>query len=154
MNDNDLDELLDGWMAPAPPPLIRNRLRAEFRARNSWPRRLRGLGITLLAAAALFALIGNAISQTPSPIPTQWTAESEFIRYAPNGASVFEMTAISYSLNGNEIVWSRSAPRAISCQPHSSARPMPPSPRWVAPCFVFHLDKPYRGLTRAVSSGM
>ncbi len=68
------------------------------------------MAITLLAAAALFALIGNAISQTPSPIPAPWAAESEFIRYAPDGSSVFEMAAISYSLNGHEIVWSRSAP--------------------------------------------
>jgi hypothetical protein len=111
MNDNDLDELLDRWTAPAPPPHMRNRLRAEFRARNSWPRRLRGLAITLLAAAALFALIGNAISQTPSPIPAPWTAESEFIRYAPNGSSSIEMTTISYPRAGIEVLLSRSNPQ-------------------------------------------
>jgi hypothetical protein len=72
MNDNDLDELLDGWTAPAPPPLMRNRLRAEFRARNSWPHRRRWLVITRLAAA-LFALMGNAISQTSSLVPAPLT---------------------------------------------------------------------------------
>jgi hypothetical protein len=111
MNDHDLDELLDCWTAPSPPPLLRDRLRDEFRARQPQSRHRRWLAITLLAAAVLFALIGSAVSQTPSPIPAPWTADSEFIRFAPNGSSVLEMTAASYSLNGNEIVWSRSAPR-------------------------------------------
>jgi len=111
MNDTDLDELLDIWNAPAPPPLLRDRLRREFQDRNPQPLRRRWVVVTLLAAAVLFALIGSAVSQTPSPVPAPWTADSEFVRYAPDGSSLVEMTATSYVLDGNEILWSRSDPR-------------------------------------------
>lgn len=79
MNDTDLDELLDTWTAPAPPPLLRNRVRREFQDRNPRPNRKRWVVVTLVAAAVLFALIGSAVSQTPSPVPAPWTADSEFV---------------------------------------------------------------------------
>jgi hypothetical protein len=115
MNDHELDELLDHWTAPSPPVLLRPRVRAEFRAlrqpRKLRPLRKRWLAVTLLAAAALFAFLGNAISQTPAVIPAAWTVDSEFLRNGPNGSATIEMKATSYSVDGNEVLWSRSDPR-------------------------------------------
>jgi hypothetical protein len=110
MNDNDLDEFLDHWLAPPPSPLLRQRVLAEFRALNHRPRRRWLISVAVLGGA-LLALVSNAVPKTKSFIPAAWSVDSEFFRYAPDGSSINEMNTTSYSLDGNEIVWSRSDPR-------------------------------------------
>jgi hypothetical protein len=110
MNDKDLDEILDHWVAPAPSPRLRQRVLAEFRALNHRPRRRWWISLAVLSGA-LLVLIGNAVPKTQAFIPAAWSVDSEFIRYAPDGSSITDMNATSYSLDGNEIVWSRSDPR-------------------------------------------
>jgi hypothetical protein len=86
-------------------------VRREFQDRNPRPNRKRWVVVTLVAAAVLFALIGSAVSQTPSPVPAPWTADSEFVSYGPDGSSVIEMNATSYAYAGIEVLLGRSDPR-------------------------------------------
>ena len=55
MNDTELDRLLDTWEAPAPPPSLRQGLRARF-PRIERPRFRRPLGWALVIAVATITL--------------------------------------------------------------------------------------------------
>ena len=58
MNDTELDRLLDAWEAPAPPPALRDRLRARFpRAERTWfPRPLKWALVALCSLGLTIAI--------------------------------------------------------------------------------------------------
>jgi hypothetical protein len=65
MNDKELDQLLDIWQTPEPPPTLRTNLRANFTVK---PRRILGMHLRwlVLPAAATAALaVGNVVVRTP-----------------------------------------------------------------------------------------
>jgi len=61
MNDSELDRLLDAWEAPAPPPSLREDLRARFPRgeRRRFARPLRGALAIAAASAALAIALGQ-----------------------------------------------------------------------------------------------
>lgn len=110
MNDTELDEILNQWSAPSAPPSMRRRVLGGFPAFP--PRKLRWnkgvVAAVMLAAAAFFLLVTQALPQRPAPIP--WSVDSEFVRYADDGSTSIEMYSTSYESNGTEILLSRSMP--------------------------------------------
>jgi hypothetical protein len=109
MNDTELDQILDTWTAPPPPPSLRQNLRAagrQFRA----PRPKKHMFVAaILAAAALLLVVAQARPGSP-PVRIPYTVDSEFIRYANDGSSSIEMYTTSYQVDGAEIIRSRSIP--------------------------------------------
>jgi hypothetical protein len=118
MNDTELDEILDTWTAPPPPPSLRDNVaHAHMRAVSrlvSTPR----LGMTIARKALLAGLILGTLAllfvvaqARPSPpVRIPYTVDSEFIRYANDGSSSIEMYTSSYQRNGAEMIESRSIP--------------------------------------------
>jgi hypothetical protein len=126
MNDAELDDLLNQWKVPPPPPSLRANVLAGFVAtmeqRPRPGRAMRwiapfvpGARKSLFAAAALCAgllvlVVTQALPQTP-PIDIPYTVDSEFVRYADDGSSSVEMYLTSYTAqNGAETLVSRSMP--------------------------------------------
>jgi hypothetical protein len=109
MNDTELDELLNTWTAPPPPPSLReNVLAVGWQSRAPRPRK-RMFVAAILAAAALLLVVAQARPGSP-PVRIPYTVDSEFIRYANDGSSSIEMVTISYQINGAEILRSRFIP--------------------------------------------
>jgi hypothetical protein len=111
MNDTELDDLLDLWVAPPPPASVREGVRAGFsagheRTRVGRPRpRWRLLAGAILGTAALLLVVAQARPGAPVRIP--YIVDSEFLRYANDGSYRIEMYTQSYELNGAEILKSR-----------------------------------------------
>jgi len=116
MNDTELDDLLDSWTVPPPPPSLRESVHAGFaagreRTRGRGPRtRKRRFAAAILCAAALLLVIAQARPSAPVRLP--YIVDSEFVRYANDGSSSIDMYTKSYELNGAEILKSRSIPGA------------------------------------------
>ncbi len=114
MNESELDDLLDTWTAPPPPASLRESVQAGFaaghkRTRVRAPRaRKRLFAAAILCAAALLLVVAQAHPGAPVRIP--YIVDSEFLRYANDGASTIDMYTESYELNGAEILKSRSIP--------------------------------------------
>jgi hypothetical protein len=127
MNDTALDNLLDTWSAPPVPASLRESVRAGFVAN---PDRSPGvppwiatlvpsarkslLAGAILAVGAFFFVVALALSQTdrivapPAGVP--YIVDSEFVQYSDDGSPSVEMYTTSYSLDGHEILLSRSLP--------------------------------------------
>ena len=122
MNDTQLDEILNTWTAPQPPPSLRETVRAGFAAsqerktfpnvRVHWKTALASMARKCLLAAAILGVLGFLLiaTQASPTIPVPYTVDSEFLRYAEDGSSKIEMFSTSYELNGAEILRSRSIP--------------------------------------------
>ena len=114
MNETELDDLLDTWTAPSPPASLRQSVQAGFaaghgRTRVRAPRaRKRLFAAAIFCAAALLLVVAQAHPGAPVRIP--YIVDSEFVRYANDGASSIDMYTESYELNGAEILKSRSIP--------------------------------------------
>jgi hypothetical protein len=129
MNDTELDELLDAWTAPPAPVSLRERARAGFAANlecttppgvRYWivalvpGARKRLVAGAILAAAAFFLVVALALPQTqrlvsfPAGVP--YMVDSEVVQYAQDGSASVDMYSSSYSLNGHEVLLSRSLP--------------------------------------------
>lgn len=129
MNDTELDDLLKTWNAPPARASLRTRVRAGFAASPEqtpssgmlhWiatparsPRKRLAAG-TILAVVTFLLAVTLAIPQTHRLVsPTvriPYTVDSEFVRYADDGSSSVEMYTTSYSLDGHEVLLSRSLP--------------------------------------------
>jgi hypothetical protein len=129
MNDTELDEILNSWSAPPAPASLRERVRAGFAAglgRETFPgvRHWTAAFVpsvskslvagAILALGTLLLVVAQAFPQMFSlgspPVKIPYTVDSEFVRYAEDGSSSIEMYSTSYSLNGHEILLSRSLP--------------------------------------------
>jgi hypothetical protein len=127
MNDTELDEMLDQWNVPAPPPTLRKSVRTRFAAAqpltspSDVPVRWKFAFVpsarkTLLAAAIVIAGIfvfaaAQALSQTPPPVPMPFTVDSEYLLYGDDGSPTVEMVSTSYTAPpGQEVLLSRSIP--------------------------------------------
>jgi len=129
MNDTELDEILNSWSVPPAPASLRERVRAGFAAgleRETSPgvrhwtaafvpsARKSLVAGAILAVGTLFLIVAQAFPQMFSlgspPVKIPYTVDSEFVRYAEDGSSSIEMYSTSYSLNGHEILLSRSLP--------------------------------------------
>jgi hypothetical protein len=121
MNDTELDEILDTWSAPAPPPSLREHVRAGFAVARRRPGRFaRSLRKSLMAVATLgivafLLVVTQAIPQTVklvSPVVrTPYTVDSEYVRYEGDGAREVDMLSTSYNdQDGKEIMLTRSHP--------------------------------------------
>lgn len=110
MTDSELDEILNQWSAPCPPPFTRKHVQARFSTlpprKRCWRKSAVAAGV--LASAALFLLVTQAFPQRPARPP--WSVDSEFVRYADDGSTSIEMDSTSYESNGAEILLSRSTP--------------------------------------------
>ena len=119
MNDQELDDVLNQWDAPAVPPTLRENVRAGFRerVRNAIPiiprprfPRLRfafafaGVATALLVATVAFPQVGRMLSSEPIP----YSVDSEFVIFPGDREPRAYLTATSYSRNGQEVVltWS------------------------------------------------
>jgi len=122
MTDNELDEMLDLWMAPAASPALRARVKAHCSpARRFVFRPLAFAGfLSGVAVAALLCLsiVGFAFPQVlfpgfvPSKIP--YIAESNVTLYAEDGSSRIDKVLQSYSYKGTEIIVDESVPAGRS----------------------------------------
>lgn len=129
MNDTELDEILNSWSVPPAPASLRERVRAGFAAGigqetspgvRHWtaafvPSARKSLVAgAILAVGTLLLVVAQAFPQMFSlgspPVKIPYTVDSEFVRYAEDGSSSIEMYSTSYSLNGHEILLSRSLP--------------------------------------------
>jgi len=134
MNDTELDELLDTWSAPPPPASLRENVRAGFAASLEgktspsvmhWiaafvpSARRRLLAAAILGAGAFLLIVNQAFPQMfglgAPPVKIPYTVESEYLRYGDGVSSSTQvyrkqMYSTSYSLNGREIILSRSLP--------------------------------------------
>ena len=105
MNDSELDEILNEWRAPSPPPSMRKRVQAGFLTLRPRKRRWRKSVVAAgaLASATFFLLVTQAFPQHPARLP--WSVDSEFVRYADDGSASIEMDSTSYESNGAEILF-------------------------------------------------
>lgn len=129
MNDTELDELLDTWSAPPPPASLRENVRAGFAlgverktppSMRHWiaaflpSARKRLVAAAILGVGAFLLVVTQAFPQMfrlgSPPVKPPYTVDSEFVRYADDGSYVVDMYSTSYSLNGREILLSRSFP--------------------------------------------
>jgi len=129
MNDTELDDLLNTWSAPPAPASLREKVRAGFAAnleRQTSPGRWHWIAAfvpsarksllagAILAAGAFFFVVVAALSQTHKivapPVGVPYIVDSEFVRYSDDGSPSVEMYTTSYSLDGHEILLSRSLP--------------------------------------------
>jgi hypothetical protein len=111
MNDQELDDVLNGWHAPTPSPSLRERIRAGFSPHRGRWFTLRPRTLAVAAAFAALALLFIVPRAAPQPVPAiPWTIEFQFLEYNSDGSSRIEMGATSYMLNGNETIVSRWAP--------------------------------------------
>jgi len=113
MNDNELDDLLNTWSTPAPPPSSRERARAGFGDAQPRmlpaPRRRKRLLWTIGLAAALFVVI-QAFPQTAKLSGIPFTVDSEYTHYSGEGSTVpWHVYTTSFVRNGGEVVLSRTA---------------------------------------------
>jgi hypothetical protein len=109
MNDTQLDEILDQWSAPPPPPSLRAGVRAGFAASERPRFRIFRKPLMLAIAVGLGAfliLVTQALPQTPPPPP--YIVECEYIGYAADGSQTVEMYSTSYiGPNGGEVLLGR-----------------------------------------------
>jgi hypothetical protein len=114
MNDTELDELLDVWKAPSPPPVMRDRLQGEIEAKSPRPPRRLFTRWRLTAAAAMLIVAVLLVStDASSSNPPAYTVESEITHY--EGALRWtqwpkRILMTSYSDAGNEVILSWSFP--------------------------------------------
>lgn len=109
MNDMELDELLDKWIAPAPTDALRERIRLHARPKRNWPWRK---ALAAAAVVAMLLIVSKAVSQTATPeARSPYTVLSEFVRYGNDGSSVVQMYGTSYNDRyGREILLARHLP--------------------------------------------
>ena len=115
MSDTELDDILNSWTTPDPPPSLRGRVRAgyaELRPRRS---RFRLLFWTLATGFAIFLFfLTAAFPQTAKLLaPAEkvpFTVESYYMEVAPDGSIAHERGDISYLRGGQEIVLSQWIP--------------------------------------------
>jgi hypothetical protein len=129
MNDTELDELLNTWSAPPAPASLRENVQSGFAAgleRKTSPSvlhwiaafvpsaRKRLVAGAILGVGAFLLIVTQAFPQMfglgAPPVKIPYTVDSEFVRYGDDGSSVVDMYSTSYSLNGHEILLSRSFP--------------------------------------------
>ena len=114
MNDNELDEMLNQWKAPAMRDSLREDLRAGFAARSERakaPKRtMRRLPFATIAAAALlFAIIQvspRTISMASPGFRIPFYVEFEFERYTDDGSTPHQLRITLFPYAGHEIVMS------------------------------------------------
>ena len=112
MNDTELDEILDTWTAPPAPASLRQNVQSGF---AGYAPKISPSGRKSLVAGFIFGtlallfVVGEAFPGSPPPsIP--YTVDSEYIRYAADGAPSIDMYTTSYLFNGAETIRSRSIP--------------------------------------------
>lgn len=122
MNDNELDQMLDGWKAPAAPTSLREGVRAGFRGRfprASAPRNW-WMGSFLpragaIAAAGLFVLVltraAAAVLWAPAAAAhAAVTMETKTWEYSADGSAIVTVSTVGYDKEGQEIPLSRVFP--------------------------------------------
>ena len=115
MNEQELDDILDTWNAPQPPPSLRGRMRARYVAALEKPRGHRRLAMwaSAFGAAAFLLVLTQAFPQTVKLRPASsipYTVDSEVIVYPDDGSRERVLDTTSYTLNGNEVVLSQTIP--------------------------------------------
>ena len=114
MNDIELDDLLDKWIAPAAPESLRAGVRGGVASRverrsfhGGWARSLMAAG----ALALLLTLVTKAVPQTLPQDHRPYSVLSEFVRYAEDGSAKVQMYSTSYNDQyGREIMLARHLP--------------------------------------------
>jgi hypothetical protein len=109
MNEQDLDEILNTWNAPEPPPSLRGRMRARYAAAVEKPRGHRRMAMwaSAFGAAAFLVVLTQAFPQTVKIKPASnipFTVESELINYDDEGAVYRVIDQTSYARAGQEVV--------------------------------------------------
>ena len=111
MNEQELDEILDTWNAPEPPPSLRGRVRARYAAAVEKPRGRRRLAVwaSAFGAAAFLLVLSQAFPQTVKVRPggaIPFTVDSEVTYYGVDGSVDRVIDRRSYARNGQEVVLS------------------------------------------------
>lgn len=115
MNDTELDDILNTWTTPDPPPSLRGRVRAgyaELRPRRS---RFRLLFFAMATGVAAFLFfLTAAFPQTARLIATTqkipFTVETELINFGPDGSITHDLVQTTYLHGGREVILSQSVP--------------------------------------------
>ncbi|HKE27022.1 MAG TPA: hypothetical protein VKB88_31930 [Bryobacteraceae bacterium] len=116
MNDTELDDILNTWTAPEPPPSLRGRIRAGYAALAPRPRRRFRLAYwaSVFGLAAFLLVLTAAFPQTArfvAPVPKiPFTVDSDMKTYEPDGTLNREIEMTTYMRNGSEIILSQSIP--------------------------------------------
>jgi len=125
MTDNELDEMLNQWKAPAVRESLREDLRGRFAAgpvranRSRWWRRMldamprtrirRVAVVAVGAAAALFAIMQvspQTVRLASNGFRIPYYVEYEFERYADDGSAPHQTRITSFPYGGGEIIMS------------------------------------------------
>lgn len=126
MNDKELDELLDAWIAPSAPDSLRKNVQAGFAShipaahtptpwKLAFPSGIQRRAIAaILGALALLLTVTQAFSKLPSLVQSSlkipYIVDSEFVRYAADGSPSVDLYATSFSYNGVELILSSTVP--------------------------------------------
>ena len=117
MNDTELDEILNSWSAPPAPASLREGVRAGFAAGlgqetspgvRHWTAAFVPSVSKSLVAGAILA-VGTLLLVVAQAFPQMFSLGSPPVKIPYTVASI-EMYSTSYSLNGHEILLSRSLP--------------------------------------------
>jgi hypothetical protein len=115
MNDAELDDILNIWIAPDAPPSLRSRVRAGYRdlAPRRSPLRIvfwttaAGFAVFLFFLTAAFPQTAKLVAATQK-IPFNVT--TYLIQIGPNGSLTHELVQTSYLRGGHEVMLSQSIP--------------------------------------------
>jgi len=122
MNDQELDDILNGWDVPPVSGSLRENIVARFAAsleRRIPPKRwaswlgARNAAVTIMCALALVVFVNKAVPQVRKNfllLHVPFTVDSEFLRYADDESSSVEMYTTSFTHDGYEVQLSRSFP--------------------------------------------
>ena len=111
MNDTELDNLLNTWTTPDPPPSLRGRVRAGYATLTHKPRRRFRLSFWMIFGfAALLLILTAALPKTVElVVPAQkipYTVDTDTTTFMPDG-TVHELRMTTYMRNGVEIILAR-----------------------------------------------
>lgn len=113
MNDTELDNLLNTWTTPDPPPSLRARVRAGYATLVPKPRRRFRLSFWAIAFAfaAFLVVLTAAFPQTVKLIvpaaKIPYIVETDTNTYNKDGSLLHEVQMTSYIRNGRVIILSR-----------------------------------------------
>ena len=110
MNDTDLDNLLNTWTTPDPPPSLRGRARAGYATLTPKPRHRFRLSFWIFGFAALLFILTAALPKTVElVVPAQkipYTVDTDTTTFMRDG-TVHELRMTTYMRNGVEIILAR-----------------------------------------------
>jgi hypothetical protein len=108
MNDTELDNLLNTWTAPAPPPSLRARVRAGYATLT--PKARRRFRLSFWAIVFVFAVVATAAFPkavklvVPAQIP--YTVDTDTTTFGRDG-TIHELLMTTYMRNGVEMPLAR-----------------------------------------------